>query len=956
KASNAAITLDAKTSELSHTNRRLQSLQQRAATAGGLPGSYGYTPPPPHGAHSAYGTPAGTPLGVPTTRQLSFVGEGSGGGDGEVAAMRTELSALQAKLGEAEARARGASEAAEAARSDAAAEAARTAAAEGALRDVEAARSEAEAARSAVEAARSEAEAARSEAEAAERARAAAEARAAAAEGAVKEAEAGARSALAASDARATKAEAALAGDRQLAESLRARLEAAAEAHARRAQEILDSKTELADSMREQMATIQARLVEAEAHARSVSLSANGRNGDANGGNSSGGVSGSGGGDAPPSGTCTGGGDPSSEPSPLVRAEAALESERELAESLGQELGLVQDRLAALQKEHSGLKRDHALLSERAAMSEDRIDATRFAAEEDAAAAEAGMLELREEVAQLTARLHDLQGWDHAAGTADSPTTPQNALTTTDAHTPSELSNPGTGFADYGGPSTHESPAFVTHKGKGSMIEAIKIREASAGIGQRITRSITRSMSLEQLSPSGPGVGQDPDTAKLLLKEGGYAALSDRILVLRFRPAGAPPVTAVIAYAPTDAADDAVAKDAFYEQLHRDVLSQTPSNHFLLVLGDFNAKITAASPDAHPSADAAATAAEKAAARKMSAAGSVPSTPAKRVPHAAAAAGGGGGVGGGGGGGALLEAQARESALTQELSSVRAKLEALLKLGAASASDALTQLDTGPGPDTHSLHALLGVLNCSLLLHGSPQGEGDPAASLASVRGLQAQLEHVLQAALSGNDENGASSGDGDPPCIPSLLTELRSLRVLQAECGPGHTSLGPPRPGSLGEASSHAHARGGDDLKAKLAAAAAKAAHEAAQWRAQMEAAEAAGAGNGGGNGNGNGGASAWGGGGDGASGGSGWGGWGEEDGNGNGGDGPPGGGWGSDDWGQGPAGELSLYSNATGNGRAGEWGGGVSGASSRGQPDELMAGLDQWDLPPSLPPPKFD
>ncbi|KAG1651781.1 hypothetical protein FOA52_007229, partial [Chlamydomonas sp. UWO 241] len=101
------------------------------------------------------------------------------------------------------------------------------------------------------------------------------------------------------------------------------------------------------------------------------------------------------------------------------------------------------------------------------------------------------------------------QGWDHAAGTADSPTTPQNALTTTDAHTPSELSNPGTGFADYGGPSTHESPAFITRKGKGSMIEAIKIREASAGIGQRITRFITRSMSLEQLPPSGPGVGQE---------------------------------------------------------------------------------------------------------------------------------------------------------------------------------------------------------------------------------------------------------------------------------------------------------------------------------------------------------------------------------------------------------------------------------------------------------------
>ncbi|KAG1673147.1 hypothetical protein FOA52_015258 [Chlamydomonas sp. UWO 241] len=141
-----------------------------------------------------------------------------------------------------------------------------------------------------------------------------------------------------------------------------------------------------------------------------------------------------------------------------------------------------------------------------------------------------------------TAGSPSFQGWDHAAGTADSPTTPQNALTTTNAHTPSELSNPDTGFADYGGPSTHESPAFVTHKGKGSMIEAIKIREASAGIGQRITRSITRSMSLEQLSPSGPGVGQDQP-----LEENGY--------------------------------------------------------HFIWS-GDFNAKITAASPDAHPSAQA----------------------------------------------------------------------------------------------------------------------------------------------------------------------------------------------------------------------------------------------------------------------------------------------------------------------------------------------------------------
>ncbi|KAG1655308.1 hypothetical protein FOA52_007965 [Chlamydomonas sp. UWO 241] len=169
-----------------------------------------------------------------------------------------------------------------------------------------------------------------------------------------------------------------------------------------------------------------------------------------------------------------------------------------------------------------------------------------------------------------------------------SPPTPSAAPANANATPAIVTSGPKTSLTPpgsfYGGPSTHDSPAFVTHKGKGSVIEAIKIREASAGIGQRITRSITR-----------------PDTAKLLLKEGGYAALSDRILVLRFRPAGAPPVTAVIAYAPTDAADDVVAKDAFYEQLHRDVISQTPSNHFLLVLGDFNAKITAASPDDHPS-------------------------------------------------------------------------------------------------------------------------------------------------------------------------------------------------------------------------------------------------------------------------------------------------------------------------------------------------------------------
>jgi hypothetical protein len=416
-------------------------------------------------------------------------------------------------------------------------------------------------------------------------------------------------------------------------------------------------------------------------------------------------------------------------------AEASLLSEREFAEGLGEELGLVQGRLASLQQEHSSLKRDHTLLSERTAMSEDGLEAARCAAEEGAAAAEATMVELRAELAQVVARLRELQ------------------------------------------------------------------------------------------------------------------------------------------------------------------------------------------------ADAAAAAAAKAVARKMSAgggaAGSVPVTPAKRA--AANAAGGGGG----GGGGALIEAQARESALTQELAAVRAKLESLLALGAASASDALAQLDTGPGPDTHSVHALLGVLRCSLLLHGSPQGEGDPGASLSSVQRLQAQLEHVLQAALSGGDDNGASDGDGDAPCVPGLLSELRALRELQAECGPDHTSVAPPRPGSMGEPSPAP--RGGGDLKAKLAAAAAEAAHADAHGRAQMGAAEMAGGGGG-------------------AGGDVGWGGWGEDDGNG--GDGPSGGGWGSDDWGQGPQATGDLSS--AGNGRAGEWV--VSGAASRGRTDELMAGLDMWDLPPPPPPPNFD
>ncbi|KAG1656884.1 hypothetical protein FOA52_000677, partial [Chlamydomonas sp. UWO 241] len=82
--------------------------------------------------------------------------------------------------------------------------------------------------------------------------------------------------------------------------------------------------------------------------------------------------------------------------------------------------------------------------------------------------------------------------------------------------------------------------------------------------------------------------------------DAGFAAINDRILVLRFHPNGAIPMTAIVAYAPTEAADNGPAKDAFYEQLH-DALTHTPAHHYILVMGDFNATTTAASSTTHPS-------------------------------------------------------------------------------------------------------------------------------------------------------------------------------------------------------------------------------------------------------------------------------------------------------------------------------------------------------------------
>ena len=125
-----------------------------------------------------------------------------------------------------------------------------------------------------------------------------------------------------------------------------------------------------------------------------------------------------------------------------------------------------------------------------------------------------------------------------------------------------------------------------------------EVRHPGSG-SSRVNQDYTFIWSGGEKHAHGVGALLSPSTAKLLRAgEGGYAAVSDRILVLRFRPSGSLPVTAVIAYAPTEGATDD-AKDAFYESLHN-TISQIPPLEFLLALGDFNAQISAATPADSP--------------------------------------------------------------------------------------------------------------------------------------------------------------------------------------------------------------------------------------------------------------------------------------------------------------------------------------------------------------------
>lgn len=112
-----------------------------------------------------------------------------------------------------------------------------------------------------------------------------------------------------------------------------------------------------------------------------------------------------------------------------------------------------------------------------------------------------------------------------------------------------------------------------------------EINRYSAGSGYELyTASAWRNSS--QAANGGVGIIIGRTAQKLLTS---VDRISDRVLKATFQ--GNPALTAIVAYAPCEYAEDSE-KTQFYEQL-RLAIESTPAHHFLAVLGDFNARLGA---------------------------------------------------------------------------------------------------------------------------------------------------------------------------------------------------------------------------------------------------------------------------------------------------------------------------------------------------------------------------
>ena len=87
-----------------------------------------------------------------------------------------------------------------------------------------------------------------------------------------------------------------------------------------------------------------------------------------------------------------------------------------------------------------------------------------------------------------------------------------------------------------------------------------------------------------QASQGGVGLLLGTKARKALLK---VKNISNRIMAAEFD--GNPKTTVIVVYAPTNCADEEVV-EAFYDDL-RNALNDVPAHNFLLVMGDFNARL-----------------------------------------------------------------------------------------------------------------------------------------------------------------------------------------------------------------------------------------------------------------------------------------------------------------------------------------------------------------------------